>query len=253
VEVQVSFPIAFAAGVVSFLSPCILPLVPSYLAFVSGLSLEELTGSAGDASAGPSSWGVRRRALLHATLFMAGFGTVFMTLGLVATTAGAAVAAALPWIHRAGGAVMMLFGLLLVGLVRLPGLTRDLRPRLASRPTGALGSLAVGIAFGAGWTPCIGPVLGAVLLYASLETTMLHGTALLATYALGLGVPFLAASAGLGWFLAASASVRRWVLPLQRLAGTVLVLIGFMMVTGHFARLSAFLAGLGQLINLDIS
>jgi cytochrome c-type biogenesis protein len=244
IEVQVSFPLAFLAGVVSFLSPCILPVVPSYLAFVSGLTLEELRDGA--------TPGVRRSALLHSTLFMVGFAAVFMTMGLVATAAGARIAAALPWLNRIGGVVMIALGLLLIGLLRVPALARDLRPRLASRPVGALGALAVGVAFGAGWTPCIGPVLGAVLLYASFETTMLHGTLLLATYALGLGVPFVAASVGLTWFMAASERVRRWLVPLQGLAGTVLVVIGFMMVTGRFASLTAFLAGLGQLINLEI-
>jgi cytochrome c-type biogenesis protein len=176
-----------------------------------------------------------------------------MTMGLVATAAGATIAAALPWINRVGGVVMILFGLLLLGLLRLPALSRDLRPRLTSRPTGALGAFAVGVAFGAGWTPCIGPVLGAVLLYASLEATVVHGTLLLLTYALGLGVPFVAASVGLSWFMAGSERVRRWLVPLQGLAGTVLVVIGFMMVTGRFASVTAFLAGLGQLINLEIS
>ena len=243
-EVQVSFPLAFLAGVVSFLSPCILPVVPSYLAFVSGLTLEELHEG--------STREVRRSALLNSTLFMVGFAAVFMTLGLVATAAGARIAAALPWINRIGGALMIALGLLLLGVLRVPALARDLRPKLTSRPTGAVGSVAVGIAFGAGWTPCIGPVLGSVLLYASLETTMLHGTLLLATYALGLGIPFVAAAAGLSWFMAASQRVRQWLPALQGLAGTVLVVIGFMMVTGQFARVTAFLAGLGQLINLEI-
>lgn len=244
IDVQVSFPLAFAAGVVSFLSPCVLPVVPSYVAFVSGLTLEELQeGTIGE---------VRRRAILNSVLFMVGFGAVFMTMALAVTAVGAAISAALPWINRVGGALMIAFGLLLIGVLRLPALARDLRPRLASRPAGALGSLLVGVAFGAGWTPCIGPVLGAVLLYASLETTMVHGTLLLATYAVGLGVPFVAAAAGLSWFMAASDRVRRWLSPLQTLAGTVLVVIGFMMVTGRFARMTAFLAGLGQLINLDI-
>lgn len=244
-DVQVSFPLAFAAGVVSFLSPCVLPVVPSYLAFVSGLTLGELQeGKARRARFG---------AVLHSTLFMLGFGLVFMTMGLVATSAGAAIARALPWINRVGGAVMILFGVVLVGLVRVPVLDRELRPRFAQRPVGALGSLAVGVAFGAGWTPCIGPILGTVLLYASLEATAVQGTMLLGTYALGLGVPFVAASAGLSWFMAGSERVRGWIVPLQRIAGTVLVLIGLMMLTGRFAQLTAFLAGLGQLINLDIS
>jgi cytochrome c-type biogenesis protein len=245
VPVQVSFPLAFGAGVVSFLSPCVLPVVPSYLAFVSGLTLGELRDR--------GVRGARRGAVVHSTLFMLGFGLVFMTMGLVATSAGVAIARALPWINRVGGAVMIVFGLLLVGLLRVPLLARDLRPRPAGRPGSALGSLAVGVAFGAGWTPCIGPVLGAVLLYAGLRATMLQGTLLLATYALGLGVPFVAASVGLSWFMAGSDKVRAWSVLLQRVAGTVLVLIGFMMLTGQFARVTAFLASLGQLINLDIS
>ena len=244
-DVRVSFPLAFAAGVLSFLSPCVLPVVPSYLAFVSGLTLGELKeGTLREARLG---------AALHSALFMLGFGLVFMTMGLVATAAGTAIARALPWLTRAGGAVMIVFGLLLVGVLHVPVLGRDLRPHLARRPAGLLGSVAVGVAFGAGWTPCIGPILSAVLLYASLQATMLHGTLLLATYALGLGIPFVGASVGMNWFLAGSERVRSWIGPLQRVAGTVLVLIGFMMLTGRFARLTAFLAGLGQLINLDIS
>jgi cytochrome c-type biogenesis protein len=257
-EVQVSFPLAFAAGLVSFLSPCILPLVPSYLAFVAGLSLGEVAGEAVDGRGvhradGARARMLRARAVLHATLFMIGFGAVFMTLGLVATALGALVAGALPWLHRAGGVVMVAFGLVLLGALRLPALAPALRYRFASGPATSLGALAVGAAFGAGWTPCIGPVLGAVLLYAGLEATRMHGTLLLATYALGLGVPFVAAAAGLGWLLAGSAHASRRAISLRRLAGTVLVVIGFTMVTGRFSRLSAFLAGLGQLINLDIS
>lgn len=248
-DVEVSFPLAFAAGLVSFLSPCVLPVVPSCLAFVTGLTLDELETA--------TARGVRARALLHSTLFMTGFGLVFMSLGLVATAAGVAVAGALPWINRIGGVVMILFGSLLVGLLRVPGLDRDLRPlnsaRLASRPAGALGSILTGVAFGAGWTPCIGPILGSVLLYASLEATMVHGTLLLATYAVGLGVPFVAASVGFSWFLAGSARVKTWIVPLRRIAGGVLIVIGLSMVTGQFARLTAFLAGLGQLVNLEIS
>ena len=248
-DVEVSFPLAFAAGLVSFLSPCVLPVVPSCLAFVTGLTLDELETA--------TARGVRARALLHSTLFMAGFGLVFMSLGLVATAAGVTIAHALPWINRIGGVVMILFGALLLGVLRVPGLDRDLRhlapTRLGSRPAGAITSVLTGVAFGAGWTPCIGPILGSVLLYASLEATMVHGTLLLATYALGLGVPFVAASVGLSWFLAGSARVKSWIVPLRRMAGGVLIVIGLSMVTGQFAHLTAFLAGLGQLVNLEVS
>lgn len=248
VEIEVSFFLAFAAGLVSFLSPCVLPVVPSCIAFVSGLTLEELKGT-------PTNQ-VRARAALHSTLFMVGFGIVFMTLGLVATTAGMVVGRALPWINRLGGLMLMAFGALLLGLLKMPALARDLRPGLSSAGAskmGAAAALAAGVAFGAGWTPCIGPILASVLLYASLDATMVEGTLLLATYAVGLGIPFVVASVAFNWFLAGSARVRNWMVPLQRIAGGVLVAIGLSMLTGQFARLTAFLAGLGQLINLEIS
>ncbi|MBT8489345.1 MAG: cytochrome c biogenesis protein CcdA [Gemmatimonadetes bacterium] len=243
-DVEISYPLAFLAGLVSFLSPCVLPIVPSYLAFVSGLTLGELRDE-------PTAQ-IRRTAALHSILFVVGFSAVFMTLGLVATTAGLAISAALPWLTRLGGAVLVVFGLVVAGVIQIPALARERRVELSSRPAGVLGSVAVGVAFGAGWTPCIGPILGSILLYAGLETTMLQGTTLLGTYALGLGVPFVATSVGLNWFLAGSSWARRWLTPIQRIAGTVLVLIGVLMVTGHFASLTAFLAGMGQLINLEV-
>jgi len=240
----VSFPLAFAAGVVSFLSPCVLPVVPSYLAFVSGLTFGEMTER-------PSA-AVRTGAALHSILFVAGFSAVFLTLGLVATAAGPLITRTLPWMSRLGGVLVVVFGLTLLGVVRIPALGREARVQLESRPVGAVGSFVVGLAFGAGWTPCIGPILGSILLYASLEATMTHGAALLGTYALGLGIPFVASAVGLTWFIAASDRARRWVVPLQRAAGTVLVLMGLFMVSGHFARVTAALAGMGQLINLDL-
>lgn len=243
-DVEISYPLAFLAGLVSFLSPCVLPIVPSYLAFVSGLTLGELGGR-------PTA-AIRRTAALHSVLFVLGFSMVFMTLGLVATAAGAAVSAALPWLTRLGGGVLVVFGLVVAGVLRIPALARERRVELSSRPAGILGSVAVGVAFGAGWTPCIGPILGSILLYAGLEATMVHGTMLLGTYALGLGVPFVATSMGLNWFLAGSSRAKKWMVPIQRTAGTVLVLIGVLMITGHFVSLTAFLADMGQLINLEV-
>jgi len=127
-----------------------------------------------------------------------------------------------------------------------------MRVQLSSRPAGALGSVVVGVAFGAGWTPCIGPVLASILLYASLEATTSQGALLLATYALGLGLPFVFASVAFNWFLAGAEHAKRWMIPLERGAGGLLVLIGILMASGSFARLTAFLAGLGQLITLEM-
>lgn len=243
-DVTVSFPLAFVAGLVSFLSPCVLPVVPSYVAFVSGMTLEELSNG----GPGPA----RRSAVLHSLLFVAGFTAVFMTLGWAATAAGQAFARMLPWLNRAGGVALIVFGLYLAGVLRVPGLSRERRFHLASRPQGWTGSFLIGVAFGAGWTPCIGPVLASILLYAGMEATRGEGTALLATYAVGLGIPFVAASAMFNGFLAGARHARKWMVPLGRVAGAVLALVGLMMVTGSYATLAAMLAGMGQLVNLEM-
>lgn len=244
IEVEVSLPLAFAAGLVSFLSPCILPVVPSYLAYVTGLTLDELQHGTAE--------GAARAATVNSTAFVLGFALVFMTMGWAATSLGQTIAQALPWLNRAGGAALIFFGLYMTGVIRLPALAREIRVHLASRPTGFWGSLAVGVAFGAGWTPCIGPVLASILLYASLETTTAQGIALLGAYAFGLGIPFVAASVAFNRFVATATMVRRWLVPLERVAGTVLVLVGLLMVTGNFVGMTAFLAGLGQLVNLEV-
>ncbi len=242
-EVTISLPLAFAAGLVSFLSPCILPIVPTYVAFVSGLTFGEL-------SERPTGE-VRRKAAIHSVFFVLGFSIVFMTLGLAATAMGPAIAQSLPWINRVGGIVVIFFALHLLGLVQIPALAREWRVRSEKAPLSPLGALLVGVGFGAGWSPCIGPVLATILLYASLEATMASGVILLGTYALGLGIPFVAASMSINWFLAGSQAARRWIRPIQRVAGTVLFVIGLLMVTGHFATMTAALADMGQLITLE--
>jgi cytochrome c-type biogenesis protein len=243
-DVGVSFPLAFLAGLVSFLSPCVLPVVPGYLTFVSGMTLDELRdGDVGRA---------RARAVLHAALFGIGFGIVFMTLGAAATAAGQGLARWLPAITRFGGVLVIAFGLHSMGLLRIPGLARERRAHLASRPEGWIGSILVGIAFGAGWTPCIGPVLASILLYAGLETTMLEGMALLGTYGLGLAVPFIGSAVALNWVLAGTRRLGPWLPWIERVAGAMLVALGVLMVGGWFAELTAYLADLGQVFTLEL-
>ena len=243
-SISISLPFAFFAGLVSFLSPCVLPVVPTYVTFVSGLTLDEL------AQEGPT--GARRTALLHSSLFIVGFLLVFMTLGASATAAGQTFNRMLPTITRLGGVPVILFGFLLLDWVRLPALARDVRVHLRSKPAGALGSLAVGVVFGAGWTPCIGPILATILFYATVEGTVAQGTLLLGVYGLGLGIPFLIAAVGFNWFLASFETVRRWALPAQRAAGILLIVAGILLVTGKFASVSASLADLGQWIDLEM-
>lgn len=239
----VSLGIAFLAGLVSFLSPCVLPLVPSYVTFVTGMTLDELTVS-GRAAA-------RRQAALHASFFVLGFSLVFVALGATATALGATLRHALPLMQQVGGVVIALFGLWMLGVLRLPALMRERRLHLATKPAGMAGSLVVGVAFGAGWTPCVGPVLASILLYAGVSATMERGMLLLAAYSLGLGLPFWLAAVGLNWYLVGAKRLARWLRPIELAAGALLVAVGVLLFTGRFAVMSNSLAGLGQLFNLE--
>jgi cytochrome c-type biogenesis protein len=236
----ISFGLAFVAGLVSFLSPCVLPLVPSYVTFVTGMTLDELSAN-GRAAA-------RRRAVVHASLFVLGFSLVFVVLGATATTLGATLRRALPLLQQVGGVVIAAFGLSILGAFRASWLMRERRVHLASKPAGLAGSVLVGVAFGAGWTPCIGPVLASILLYAGMEATMTRGMLLLAAYSIGLGIPFLIAAVGFNLYLAGARRVMRWLRPIELVAGSLLVVAGVLLFTGRFAILSSFLAGFGQLV-----
>jgi cytochrome c-type biogenesis protein len=241
---SISLGLAFGAGLLSFLSPCVLPIVPSYVSYVTGLTLEELQG--GDSAA------ARRQAAVHSGLFILGFSALFVSLGASATAVGGMLTRALPLLQEVGGIVVLVFGLYMLGIVRIPALMQERRVHLAAKPAGKVGSVVAGAAFGAGWTPCIGPVLATILLYASLETTMLRGTLLLAVYALGLGLPFFVAAVGLNWFLAGTRGIRRWLGAVEHVTGAFLVLVGILMITGRFTVLSQFFAGLGQLVHLEV-
>lgn len=243
-DITISYPLAFLAGLVSFLSPCVLPVVPGYITFVSGVTLQDL--EAGDVP------GTRRQAALHATVFGLGFGVVFMTLGATATAFGQSFAQWLPTLSRIGGGLIALFGLYLLGVLRFGPLSRERRVHLSRKPAGILGTFLVGITFGAGWTPCIGPVLGSILLFAGLEQTVLQGTLLLGTYGLGLALPFVGSAVLINWFLAGVRRIRQHLPWIERIAGATLLVMGILMITGHFALLNAYLADLGQLINLEL-
>ncbi len=239
----VSLGIAFLAGLVSFLSPCVLPIVPSYVTFVTGMTLDELTTNGRTAA--------RRQAALHATLFVLGFTLVFITLGATATALGVRLQRSLPVLQQVGGVVIVLFGLSMLGVLRLPSLMRERRVQLATKPAGMVGSVLVGIAFGAGWTPCVGPVLASILLYAGSSGSMVRGMLLLGLYALGLGIPFWIAAVGLNWYLAGARRLKSWLRPIELVSGALLVIIGVLLFTGRFALLSNFLAGFGQLFNVE--
>jgi len=229
-EVEVGIAIAFTAGLLSFLSPCVLPLVPSYLTFVTGMSLEDLQE------------GVNRRAtFVHSILFVLGFSTIFVLLGAAASFLGQFFRYYEVWIARIGGVIIILLGMHLAGVFRLTPLMREKRVHLADKPVGYLGTFGVGLAFGAGWTPCIGPILGAILTYGFSQDTMWAGVGLLSVYSLGLAVPFLLASLALDSFLQVFKRFRRWMPVVEKASGVLLIVLGLLLLTGRFTVLSGYL------------
>jgi cytochrome c-type biogenesis protein len=232
---EVSLVAAFFAGVVSFISPCVLPLVPSYVTFITGVSFDELTS----ASAAPR---VRRLTIIHSLAFILGFSLVFVALGATATVAGQFLREHQDSLRRIGGVLIILFGIFLTGLVPIPALSRERKKQLTTKPLGILGSVLVGITFAAGWTPCIGPILASILIYASTAKTVGTGVVLLSVYSLGLGVPFFLSSLALNSFLAASKKIRGQLRTIEVASGVVLILFGVMLVTDLFPRFVSFLS-----------
>jgi cytochrome c-type biogenesis protein len=223
--------VAFSAGLLSFLSPCVLPLVPSYVTFITGLSLEEVQRS-------------RRTALVHALLFVLGFSLIFIALGATASVLGRVLFVARAWIARIGGALIIIFGLYLLGVFNLRALSQDRRVYLADKPLGYLGTVLVGLAFGAGWTPCIGPILGSILIYTSSTADLHRGLLLLTAYSAGLAIPFIVAALAIDRFLAVFARYRgamKWV---NRVGGVILIAVGLLLVTSYFTVLAGWLQAL---------
>jgi cytochrome c-type biogenesis protein len=220
--------IAFTAGLLSFLSPCVLPLIPSYVTFITGLSLEDVQKS-------------RRTALVHSLLFVLGFTLIFMALGASATALGQLLGYQKIWISRIGGILVIIFGLYTLGVFNIALFSQERRVHIADKPVGYLGTLLVGIAFGAGWTPCIGPILGAILTYAASSADMSRGLWLLLTYSLGLAVPFLLAAVAVERFLGVFARMKRQMVWVSRVSGVLLIAVGILLVTDYFTILASFL------------
>ncbi|MDP9348341.1 MAG: cytochrome c biogenesis protein CcdA [Gemmatimonadota bacterium] len=225
--------VAFSAGVLSFLSPCVLPLIPSYATFITGMTVDELRADTGR---------TRHAVLVHGLLFVLGFAGVFILLGASATFLGALLSYASRWIEIFGGVLLLLFGLYLLGLLRLPGASREWRVHLADKPVGYLGTVLVGVAFGAGWTPCIGPILGGILTLAATRGSVAEGMGLLAVYSLGLAVPFLLATLLLERFLGAFTRFRRFLPWVSRASGALLIGLSILLLSGGFTVLAGLLA-----------
>lgn len=230
---DVSYPGAVLAGLLSFLSPCVLPLVPPYLAWIAGVSLAEISGATAEPDAG-----ARRRVTLTALVFALGFATVFVSLGATASALGQFVAQHLDTLSKIAGVAIAVMGLHFLGVFRIGLFNREARISVAKRPVGLPGAYAVGLAFGFGWTPCVGPVLAAILFTAAQSGSSRDGAALLGAYAFGMGAPFVIAAMFMGPFMRFAARFRRHLGTIEKIIGGLLVLVGALFVTGGFATLS---------------
>ncbi len=228
---SVGLAVAFVAGVLSFLSPCVLPLVPSYVSFITGLSLDQLEER-------------RWTAVTHALLFILGFTLIFVALGATATGLGRLLNYHQVWLERIGGTLIVLFGVYLLGGFRWMLFERERRVHIQDKPLGYLGSVLVGLAFGAGWTPCIGPILGSILLYTSTQASLRQGIVLLLSYSLGLALPFLLAAVAVERFVEWFRRYRRFIPLTTRLSGALLVAVGLLVATGYFSLLAGWLQAL---------
>jgi len=224
----VSLTISFTAGVLSFLSPCVLPLIPSYVSFITGLTLDDVQRS-------------RRTTLVHSLLFVLGFTVVFLLLGATATVVGRLFFQQREWVGRIGGVLVILLGLYLLGVISVGALAQERRVHIADKPLGYVGTVLVGMAFAAGWTPCIGPILGAVLTFTASAADLNRGLGLLMAYSLGLAVPFLLAALMIDRFMAVFRRYRGALVWMSRASGVLLVLIGVLMITGSMTVLTTWL------------
>jgi cytochrome c-type biogenesis protein len=229
--------VALAAGVLSFLSPCVLPIVPPYLAYMGGISMGELRGAGAGAGAGVA----RRSALLPALFFVMGLSTVFLFLGMAASALGMFFLSNAGLFNTLAGLTVMLFGAHFLGIVRIGLLEREVRLDAGDRGGSAFGAYVLGLAFAFGWTPCIGPQLGAILSLAAAEADMARGTTLLAVYAVGLGIPFLMVAAFLPRLTGLMAAMKRHMDRIERVMGLLLWTIGLLMLTGGFSSFSYWL------------
>ena len=231
---DISLFIAFAAGLLSFVSPCVLPLVPSYVTYITGLTLEELTSETERAR-------VRGTIILNSLLFIAGFSAVFIAFGASASLAGQLLLTYQDFIRKLGGVLIIVFGLYVMGLLKLKFLMADKRMHFTSRPAGYVGSFLIGVAFAAGWTPCVGPILGTILLYASTTDSMLTGIQLLTSYSMGIGLPLFITALAIDSFLNYFKKIKGYMYGISMASGIFLVLVGVMLYSNSLTLLTSAL------------
>ncbi|MBI3753716.1 MAG: sulfite exporter TauE/SafE family protein [Deltaproteobacteria bacterium] len=231
---QVSIPIAFLFGLLSFVSPCVLPLVPSYISFVTGISFEELTDNDGGRE-------LKKIILINSLMFILGFSAVFVSLGASASVAGELLRTYQDIIRKIGGIAIVLLGIHIVGIINFSILQRDKRLRFfREKPAGILGSFLIGVGFAAGWTPCIGPILATILMMAASSDTLLQGVFLLTVYSLGLAIPFFLTAIGITTFLKHFNRLKRHMRLVSIITGGFLIVTGILIYFNYFAILTGY-------------
>jgi len=236
---QVPIYTAFVAGLVSFLSPCVLPLVPGYISIISGSSLDQLKAQEKDSS-------LFRTVFMNSILFIVGFSITFILLGASATWIGQVLASRMRLFGQLAGLVLIVFGIHLTGLIKINALYKDKRFHNVQKPRGMLGALVLGLAFAFGWTPCIGPILAGILTIASTKQTVTEGMFLLAIYSAGLGIPFLLTSLALNQFLAFYGRFKKHFHAVEVVSGALVIAIGILILTGSLSRLATYFAFLNR-------
>jgi cytochrome c-type biogenesis protein len=229
---DVSLLAAFIGGFLSFISPCVLPLIPGYVSFVSGMSMDELRGGA---------IVTRWQVLPPSLAFVAGFSAVFIALGASASAVGEFLMSRLPLLGKVAGLLIIIFGLHTMGVFKLRFLEVEKRVHAARKPAGLVGAFLIGLAFAFGWTPCIGPILGGILAIAASRDTIADGVRLLAIYSAGLGIPFLLTSLAVNRFFSASARIRKHYHAVEVASGALLVAIGLLIFTDRFTIIARYL------------
>jgi len=230
---NITFVGAFIAGLLSFLSPCVLPLIPSYITYITGISFAEL-------QVDHPSHEVRRRTILHSLLFILGFTFIFVMLGASASLIGNFLQSHMQAIRKVGGILIILFGIHLSGVLPIHFLLGDKRFVVKNRPAGYIGSFLIGVAFAAGWTPCIGPILASILMVAATEDTVWQGIALLLTYSLGLGIPFFLSSLALHQFLIIFNRFKKYIRIFEITTGIFLIIVGVLVFTNSLTVLQGW-------------
>ena len=231
---QIGLFAAFSAGLLSFVSPCVLPLVPSYISYISGLSIEQL-------SKAEERSRFRKEIVVNSLLFIFGFSAVFISFGASASLVGQLLITYQDFVRKLGGVLIIIFGLYLLGILNLSFLATEKRFHFKSRPAGYMGSVLVGVAFAAGWTPCVGPVLGTILLYASTTDSLVNGVSLLSAYSLGLGLPLFATALGVDRFLAYFKQVRAYLWGVSAVCGVFLIIVGVLIYANSLTIITSFL------------